>query len=84
MVPNDVAVANPVFEHPGHYVAHLPGVGSYEGVCDSSGSPLVELTAVLDALITAPDSASAFPPDHLARLASFFAALRRVQTVRRP
>jgi hypothetical protein len=23
---------DPVFEHPGHYVAHLPGIGTYEGV----------------------------------------------------
>lgn len=30
---------DPVFQHAGHYVAHLPGIGTYDGVCDSYGSP---------------------------------------------
>ncbi|WP_329375787.1 hypothetical protein [Streptomyces sp. NBC_01483] len=75
---------DPVFEHAGRYVAHLPGIGAYEGVCDSYGSPLVKLTEVLDALTMAPDSTSALPADHVARHASFFTALRRAQTARRP
>jgi hypothetical protein len=75
---------DPVFEHAGHYVAHLPGIGTYEGVCDSYGSPLVKLTEVLDALTMAPDSASPLPVDHVARHAPFFTALRRAQAARRP
>ena len=75
---------DPVFEHPGHYVAHLPGIGTYEGACDSSGSPLVELPEVLDTLTTAPDSTSALLADHFTRHAPFFTALRRFQTARRP
>ncbi|MFH9967634.1 hypothetical protein ACH4PR_40785 [Streptomyces mirabilis] len=75
---------DPVFEHAGRYVAHLPGIGTYEGVCDSYGSPLVKLTEVLDALIMAQDSASVLPADHVARHAPFFTALRRVQTARQP
>ncbi|MFD7055552.1 hypothetical protein ACFWBS_41035 [Streptomyces mirabilis] len=75
---------DPVFEHPGHYVAHLPGIGAYEGRCDSYGSPLVKLTEVLDTLTTAPDSASALPEDEFTRHGPFFAALRRAQAARRP
>jgi hypothetical protein len=75
---------DPVFEHAGRYVAHLPGIGTYEGMCDSYGSPLVKLTEVLDALTMAQDSASALPADHVARHASFFTALRRAQTARQP
>lgn len=75
---------DPVFEHPGRYVAHLPGIGSYEGACDSYGSPLVKLTEVLDTLTTAPDGDAALAADHFTRHAPFFAALRRAQAARRP
>ncbi|WP_331765383.1 hypothetical protein OG747_53015 (plasmid) [Streptomyces sp. NBC_01384] len=75
---------DPVFQHAGRYVAHLPRIGAYEGVCDSCGSPLVKLTEVLDALPLAQDSASPLPADHIAHHAPFFTALRRVQAARRP
>ncbi|MFF1917088.1 hypothetical protein ACFVYE_37175 [Streptomyces sp. NPDC058239] len=75
---------DPVFQHAGRYVAHLPGIGTYEGVCDSYGSPLVKLTEVLDALTMAQDSASPLPADHVAHHAPFFTALRRAQAARRP
>ncbi|WP_020124551.1 hypothetical protein [Streptomyces canus] len=75
---------DPVFEHPGHYVAHLPGLGAYEGRCDSQGSPLVKLTEVLDTLTTAPDSTSGLPEDVFTRHEPFFSALRRAQAARYP
>lgn len=75
---------DPVFEHPGHYVAHLPGLGTYEGRCDSQGSPLVKLTDVLDTLTRAPGSASGLPTDEFTRHGPLFAALRRAQTTRHP
>ncbi|RPF30262.1 hypothetical protein [Streptomyces sp. TLI_185] len=75
---------DPVFEHPGHYVAHLPGIGSYEGVCDSYGVPLVKLTEVLDAPSGAREGTSGLREDHFTRHAPFFASLRRVQRARRP
>ncbi|WP_415954360.1 hypothetical protein [Streptomyces sp. KLOTTS4A1] len=74
---------DPVFEHAGHYVAHLPGIGTYEGPCDSHGSPLVKLTEVLDTVATAPDSPSALPEDEFTRHGPFFAALQRAQAAPR-
>ncbi|MFJ8313994.1 MULTISPECIES: hypothetical protein [unclassified Streptomyces] len=75
---------DPVFQHAGHYVAHLPGIGTYEGECDSYGSPLVKLTEVLDALPLGQDSAAPLPAGHVAHHAPFFTALRHAQAARRP
>ncbi|MFF3982345.1 hypothetical protein [Streptomyces sp. NPDC001828] len=75
---------DPVFQDAGHYVAHLPGIGVYEGECDSYGSPLVKLTEVLDVLTVAAPNASPLPARHVAHHVPFFTALRRAQAARRP
>jgi hypothetical protein len=75
---------DPVFQHAGRYVAHLPGIGTYEGACDSYGFPVVRLTEVLDSLAMEPDSASLFPEGHVAHHAPLFTALRIARAVRRP
>ncbi|GGP93023.1 hypothetical protein [Streptomyces melanogenes] len=74
---------NPVHEHSGHYVAHLPGIGSYEGPCTADGSPYVKLSDVLDTLTAGPDDAPTLTADHLTRHAAFFTALRHARATRR-
>ncbi|MGK3943318.1 hypothetical protein ABK046_33375 [Streptomyces caeruleatus] len=73
-----------MFEHADHYVAHLPGLGTYEGRCDSKGSPLVKLTEVLDTLTASPERTSDLPEDAFTRHKPLFAALRRAHAARHP
>lgn len=56
---------DPVYEIPGDYIAHVPGVGTLDAECNAAGEPIVALKEVIPFFNTACGSARTQTEDNM-------------------